>query len=503
MFERRIARDNGLGLTIHSLVDTDVGIYQCVLTRFTKQPTKPEHGSTVKVVVNVSPRITHPINDDVVFRNIGSEVSIDCRAEGAPPPEITWSKNDKIISVSPVLQISNLTESDKGRYTCLAANIEGRSTSTVDIKFTKATTLDLVPTNKTVVEGANIFWHCHANNQPEAIVYNWLFENKPIKTTPAGLRASIRTGDLSLQDVRKTDSGWYTCEVRNSRGEMTHSSAFLHVYYAPEASASHQPVQTIASGKDATVVCDVEADPMPSLYTWSKNGHFHTTTMERALKIQNSRPGDGGIYGCQTENIAGKSLVIETHVIVAGCSTLRAPSRVVTCGVDEVCWTPVEEANSYRVEVKPQGSRDFRPLAEVFEEYYRFGPEGEASSSFDVRVRSIRPAYNPSGPSPIVHMSRASGVASSQPGTETFYEPSLRLLDEAESEWKGPRDETLRLHYPQSLIEYEYEIGDEMTAPVDDMLRDKYIYGAQDFPPQLFNDLRIERLRREFKQSQL
>lgn len=48
----------------------------------------------------------------------------------------------------------------------------------------------------------------------------------------------------------------------------------------------------------------------------------------------------------------------------------------------------------------------------------------------------------------------------------------------------------------------EYETGDDQSA-VGDMLRNKYIYGVEDVPPQLINDLRIEKLRREYKQSQL
>ncbi|RCN46147.1 hypothetical protein ANCCAN_07806 [Ancylostoma caninum] len=53
----------------------------------------------------------------------------------------------------------------------------------------------------------------------------------------------------------------------------------------------------------------------------------------------------------------------------------------------------------------------------------------------------------------------------------------------------------------QEMLDYGYT--EESNSAVDDMLRDKYMYGAEDVPVQLMNDLRIERLRREFKQSQL
>lgn len=52
-------------------------------------------------------------------------------------------------------------------------------------------------------------------------------------------------------------------------------------------------------------------------------------------------------------------------------------------------------------------------------------------------------------------------------------------------------------------MDFDFEAGEDSASAVDDMLRNKYIYEAEDVPAQLFADLRIERLRREFKQSQL
>lgn len=52
-------------------------------------------------------------------------------------------------------------------------------------------------------------------------------------------------------------------------------------------------------------------------------------------------------------------------------------------------------------------------------------------------------------------------------------------------------------------MDFDFEAGEDSASAVDDMLRNKYIYEAEDVPAQLFADLRIERLKREFKQSQL
>ncbi|CAI2357245.1 unnamed protein product [Caenorhabditis sp. 36 PRJEB53466] len=732
-FAGRLARDGHLGITIHSVTDTDAGVYQCIVTKFSKQPTKPEKGLSAKLVVNVAPTITYPKNMEMIHQKPGSDLTIECKADGAPLPEITWSRNDQIISTSPVLNLSNLEEENKGVYTCLAVNIEGNSTSSIDVRFSRATTLDLVPLNKTVIEGSNVFWHCHANSQPAAISYSWLFESKPIKTTFLGLRANIRSGDLSLQDVRKTDSGWYTCEAKNSGGETTSSTAYLQVFYPPEPSATHQPVQTVGSGRNATVSCDVISNPAPTSYIWSKNGHYMPTQSGSSITLINAKPGDGGIYGCQADNLAGKGPVVETHLVVAeppvftvtppseikarlgdaisipcqgfgdpmpiiywirnkkrinqstlnfkqiehldhglyecviansvetistrtmllvesskpqmttgikftcinsnsvkvvwnpgynggydqtfalhaqnevtqqwttirtsrhevvldhlepfvsyrvtiesanskgstnsttynrrSCTTLHSPEKMYFCGYNEICWTAAEGASSYRIESRTEPSKNFQPLAEVFETYYRLGKDIDDRKTTVFQVRSSRPAWPPSEPSNSLRYGPAdnidfpifmfagvfglfflflcglfvwkcvnkknkkkrrksrsastpsksyqdygrftfgSGSSSSQPGTETYYEPSLRLLDEA-NEWRLPRDsEPVSVRYPPSLNELDYDIGEE--NPIDDMFRDRYILGVQDPPAQLYQDLRLERLRREYKQSQI
>uniref|UniRef100_A0A1I7TJ61 Down syndrome cell adhesion molecule-like protein 1 n=1 Tax=Caenorhabditis tropicalis TaxID=1561998 RepID=A0A1I7TJ61_9PELO len=744
----RLARDGFLGITIHSVTDIDAGVYQCIVTKFSKQPTKPEKGLSAKLVVNVPPSISFPKNNEVVHETIRSDLAIECKADGAPLPEITWSRNDQIVSTSPVLTLSNLSESDGGYYTCLAVNIEGNSTSSINLKFSRATSLDLIPLNKTVIEGSNVFWHCHASSQSTSISYSWFFEKKPIKTTPLGLRSNIRSGDLSLQDVRKTDSGWYTCEAKNAMGESTSSTAYLQVFYPPEPSETHQPVKTVASGRNATVSCDLIANPAPSSFTWSKNGHYLPTQSSSEIKIVYAKPGDGGIYGCQADNIAGKGSIVETHLIVAeppvftvsppseikvrlgdqisipcqgfgdpmpivywirdkkrinqstlvfkkvehldhgiyecviansvetistkvvllveitkpqmatsikftclnsssmkiswnpgydggfdqtfavhaqneinsqwtsiktsrnetildhlepfvsyrvsiesvnakgstnsttynrrSCTSLHAPDKLYFCGYNELCWTAAEGASSYRIESRTEPSKNFQPLAEVIETYYRLGKDIDETKQTVFRVRSTRPAYPPSEPSnslrygltdnvdfPVFMLAAVFGLifcfafglcawrcfnnknkkakrrksrststpsktyqdygrftygdgsSSSQPGTETYYEPSLRLLED--HEWRGPRDlEPVAVRYPpvnieyqhelnknglQSLAELDYDIGDE--NPIDDMFRDRYILGVQDPPAQLYQDLRLERLRREYKQSQI
>ncbi|PAV70427.1 hypothetical protein WR25_18940 [Diploscapter pachys] len=315
--QSRIARGKHLDLTLHSVEPNDEGLYHCVVTRFSRQPTKSEHGAIIKLVVNAPPQITSPHKNHIVYGTEGSSLDVDCTAEGAPPPEVTWTRNDQIISTSNILHIDSMTKSDKGNYVCLAVNVEGKATVSIEVKFSKPASFDISPVNKTIIEGSNLLWHCHASSLPERITYNWYFDKKNVKTTAVGLRVTIRDGDLMLSNVQKSDRGWYSCEVTDSRGQASSASAFLDVLYPPEPSPLHPVLTTIGVGRNATLRCEVDSNPPPTLFTWSKNGHFAAASSSNNYTITRAKDSDSGIYGCQAENEIGKSAVIETHVVIA------------------------------------------------------------------------------------------------------------------------------------------------------------------------------------------
>ncbi|KAK6766723.1 hypothetical protein RB195_026169 [Necator americanus] len=549
--------------------------------------------------LKTSPTVTSPTDHHVNYNKIGDSLSIECKADGVPPPEITWTKKEKIVSTGPVLNITKLEKHHE-------------------------------------------------------------------------------EGDLSLRAVRKSDRGWYVCKAHSPSGEQSKVSAFLDVLYAPEPLPSHRPVLTIGYGQNGTISCAMDGNPKPTHYTWSKNGHFISTTSEESLTIRTAKDSDGGIFGCQAENSIGRSTVLETHVIIAEppvfitrpppelrvfegapanvvcdgfgdplpivywvhsertrpqsaiidsvecigdeammvnwtpgfngsylqsfvvhyssdddpteksllttshsatigdlkafskyrihvesrnqkgstnssavekhvCSTLPSPLNIRFSGESELRWDPVEVAKSYRVESRNDKMSAFEGIGEVFDPLFRMRPQFRQGQSF--RVRSLRDAYEPSLPSrtitygstgygpPSMWWAVFGGVlfffiflflymysrygkyitrqrkkdmryndyvcpSSFQPHSETMYAASMNPTESTKSaHWHNSKDESLIGDNSQVMLEYCYV--EESNSAVDDMLRDKYLYGAEDVPVQLMNDLRIEKLRREFKQSQL
>ena len=56
-----------------------------------------------------------------------SNVTVECSAEGVPPPSLSWRKDEiKLKGLqSNLLRLRNITRDDTGRYTCTAENFLG------------------------------------------------------------------------------------------------------------------------------------------------------------------------------------------------------------------------------------------------------------------------------------------------------------------------------------------------------------------------------------------
>ena len=68
----------------------------------------------------------------------GEAVTYKCQATGNPLPTLIWLKDGKVISSLKyssagglsILHLVNLTVSNGGKYTCLASNVVGNTTTT-------------------------------------------------------------------------------------------------------------------------------------------------------------------------------------------------------------------------------------------------------------------------------------------------------------------------------------------------------------------------------------
>uniref|UniRef100_A0A914Y3H9 Ig-like domain-containing protein n=1 Tax=Panagrolaimus superbus TaxID=310955 RepID=A0A914Y3H9_9BILA len=208
-------------------------------------------------------------------------------------------------------------QTDTGEYTCHATNFEGTTQKTIVVLLANGATMKKDLSNKTVIEGSSVFWHCDALGYPSNITYQWFKDKIPIISLELGLRSHIQEGEFGISSVNKNDIGWYTCEANNGFETSAKSTAFLDVHYKPKIKSSNKRIYIVAMNKNGTISCEVDSNPPSTFIQWIKDGRPLNPTRGQTFQIINATFNDAGIYSCQAFNAVGGSDVLEMHVIVS------------------------------------------------------------------------------------------------------------------------------------------------------------------------------------------
>nr|KAG5689046.1 hypothetical protein BaRGS_006442 [Batillaria attramentaria] len=181
-----------------------------------------------------------PGKDERFFsENEGKSVRLDCRAKGKPSPKVMWfkdgqrlSKDDDNVDIKKYkLTLSSLAAENRGNYTCVVSNSEGRLEWTfyVDVVVRIWPLLVEGPQNMTATVGETVRFRCRVLNDPEATI-RWLKPNPPGYVDGSGKPEFLENfGNpevLELANVQPEDAGEYRCMAGNVWG-LKYSSAFL------------------------------------------------------------------------------------------------------------------------------------------------------------------------------------------------------------------------------------------------------------------------------------
>ncbi|KAF1548260.1 Matrix-remodeling-associated protein 5, partial [Eudyptula albosignata] len=279
--ETRIKVFSNGTLVIHSVTDKDAGDYLCVARNKIG-----DDYVVLKVNVMMKPaKIEHKSENNHKVK-YGGDLKVDCVATGLPNPEISWGLPDGsmintfmqsddsgsrtkryVVFDNGTLYFNDVGLREEGDYTCYAENQIGKDEMKVRVKVVAepATIRNKTYVIINVPYGDVVTVACEAKGEPTPKV-TWLSPtNRPIPALSDKYQV-YRDGTLLIQKAQRSDSGNYTCVVRNSAGE-DRKIVWIHVNVQPPRINGHLSAITSVREtaiRDSRKLIDCKAEGIPA-----------------------------------------------------------------------------------------------------------------------------------------------------------------------------------------------------------------------------------------------
>ncbi|XP_063265782.1 hemicentin-2 isoform X3 [Prinia subflava] len=270
--------------------------------------------------VGSAPHFPEPLGDTEV--KAGESVSLLCRVEGSPPPQVTWSRQDgkpvvgwqEPRGVSSQLEAAQLliesaSLDDQAIYICEAQNEFGKIHAEVKLTVTgQAPEIALASPVVRVLAGQPVALPCVILAGSPFPARHWLKDGQ--RVTP-GERYSLRAdGSLHVDQASQGDAGTFTCEVTNALG--SHRQDVSLVIHVPPSIEPGPVLVTATEGAAVILRCNATGVPAPAV-SWAKGtepislSSRYQLDPDGTLLIPSSSPEDAGTYFCTATNAVGFS----------------------------------------------------------------------------------------------------------------------------------------------------------------------------------------------------
>ncbi|XP_078420409.1 immunoglobulin superfamily member 10 [Cetorhinus maximus] len=346
MASRVLVLPNGT-LSIETITERDAGHYLCIARNQAGDDTM-----SLKIAVSMRPALIEgerPAHKHVTY---GADLRVDCKASGAPRPEISWSLPDGttvhgsgrdrararryvVVFDNGTLYHSEVGMAEEGDYTCRAQNALGRDEMRVRVTVAAAAPRIEGPRERSVrVQGGErATLHCQAAGQPPPEIL-WML---PTRETISFSRDRYRlhpNGSLAIGNARPSDAGQYACLARNPAGDDRGLFQLGVAWEAPVINGARRQRTAI---RDTAVRhgrklidCRAEGSPRPRV-AWIMPGRIRLDAPywgsrvavhpNGTLDIRNVRASDGGDFTCLARSDAGEA------ALVVGLEVTRWPNR--------------------------------------------------------------------------------------------------------------------------------------------------------------------------------
>ncbi|XP_020284790.1 Down syndrome cell adhesion molecule-like protein Dscam2 isoform X19 [Pseudomyrmex gracilis] len=342
---------------------------------------------TLEVQVMVSPQIA-PISFGEEPVNAGDLVSVQCVVtKGDSPLEITWTfdgrpiqayHSDVIVSDSgkrvKQLTIESVAARHAGEYTCVASNAAGSVSHSATLDVNVPPRWILEPTDKAFAQGSDARVECKADGFPKPqVTWKRAAGDTPGDYTDLKLSnpdISVEDGTLSINNIQKTNEGYYLCEAVNGIGSGLSAVILISVQAPPQFEIKLRN-QTARRGEPAVLQCEAQGEK-PIGILWNMNNKRLDTKSDPRytireeilangvlsdLSIKRTERTDSALFTCVATNAFGSDdtsinmIVQEVPEVPYGLKVLDKSGRSV-----QLSWAAPYDGNSpikrYTIEYK-------------------------------------------------------------------------------------------------------------------------------------------------------
>ncbi|XP_071567239.1 Down syndrome cell adhesion molecule 1 isoform X29 [Temnothorax nylanderi] len=332
---------------------------------------------TLEVQVMVAPQIfPFTFGDEPV--NSGEAISATCSIlKGDFPMDITWAFNGEPISAEStdqfsitkgkrlsVLSIDAVAARHAGEYTCTASNKAGASSHTAALAVNVPPRWILEPTDKAFAQGSDARVECKADGFPKPqVTWKRAAGDTPGDYTDLKLSnpdISVEDGTLSINNIQKTNEGYYLCEAVNGIGSGLSAVILISVQAPPQFEIKLRN-QTARRGEPAVLQCEAQGEK-PIGILWNMNNKRLDTKSDSRytireeilangvlsdLSIKRTERSDSALFTCVATNAFGSDdtsinmIVQEVPEVPYGLKVLDKSGRSV-----QLSWAAPYDGNS-------------------------------------------------------------------------------------------------------------------------------------------------------------
>ncbi|XP_071628595.1 Down syndrome cell adhesion molecule 1 isoform X9 [Temnothorax longispinosus] len=351
---------------------SDQAIYTCVARNAQGYSAR----GTLEVQVMVPP-VVQEFAFTKLPMNAGEFANLQCIvSSGDLPLNIRWSYPGeemggssgvlakKVADRVSMLMISVITARHAGEYVCTAENAAGTASHSTVLTVNVPPRWILEPTDKAFAQGSDARVECKADGFPKPqVTWKRAAGDTPGDYTDLKLSnpdISVEDGTLSINNIQKTNEGYYLCEAVNGIGSGLSAVILISVQAPPQFEIKLRN-QTARRGEPAVLQCEAQGEK-PIGILWNMNNKRLDTKSDPRytireeilangvlsdLSIKRTERSDSALFTCVATNAFGSDdtsinmIVQEVPEVPYGLKVLDKSGRSV-----QLSWAAPYDGNS-------------------------------------------------------------------------------------------------------------------------------------------------------------